>query len=518
MISSFCQDIYQMLCKKFPNRKIYVISDQHFFHKNIIDYTRQNFSNVTEMNQYIITKHNEIVEPDDIVILLGDFCFKHNFIKETLEKMNGHKYLILGNHDSANLVKSYPNLGFESVFTTPIKINDDYFSHEPLIEGEKNDSHFQLVLNEFKKCSNGTNYHGHIHNKEDFSLENYKNVTCEALDYKPTLIGQTKDYNQEENRPLFINSPYFDQVLTNLSKEHGINPFIIISDYIYSYLLENLSSYQRQYFVQGSYGLLKKFNFISKISDIDITFIYNTLISKGNNISLLKKMVDEAYESIKQIEQINLQFLKRYSNLRIFDILYTSKQANFAHCVLDSNLIFLDCYKDTDFFKLEDTTIIQKFLDKSSSLQTEYQFPKFQAQFLIPEGDIANLLLQLLFQQGYDEKKILILKKLQYVYERNFKNRHMENFSDIFVRFFLRNIYFLYTMRRYDEIEFIQNHLSFSPSLFSSLPSLLQCQIHDLLNNYSKFLAVYDEISSIPISETQTKCFEITRKLKIDQY
>ena len=61
-----------------------------------------------------------MITKDDIVIFLGDFCFKYGSIKEILDRMNGHKYLILGNHDLEDLVKNYPNLGFEGVFTFPI--------------------------------------------------------------------------------------------------------------------------------------------------------------------------------------------------------------------------------------------------------------------------------------------------------------------------------------------------------------------------------------------------------------
>lgn len=146
MFTSYCQDIYQMLSKKHPNKKIYIIGDQHLFHTNIINYTRKCFSNVLEMNEYIITSHNETVGKDDIVIFLGDFCFKNSYIKEALEKMNGYKYLILGNHDQETIIKNYHNLGFEGVFTSPVKIKDNYLSHEPLIDGERTDLHFNLVL------------------------------------------------------------------------------------------------------------------------------------------------------------------------------------------------------------------------------------------------------------------------------------------------------------------------------------------------------------------------------------
>jgi len=77
---TFCQDIYEMLSKKHPNSRIYAISDQHFYHNNIIQYTRNNFFNVEEMNRHIIAKHNEVIKEQDVVLFLGDFCFKNSFI------------------------------------------------------------------------------------------------------------------------------------------------------------------------------------------------------------------------------------------------------------------------------------------------------------------------------------------------------------------------------------------------------------------------------------------------------
>ena len=151
MAVSYANDIYQMLCQKHPNRNIYIIGDQHFFHNNIIQYTRHQFLNVLEMNQYILKKHNEVVGTEDVVLLLGDFCFKNDSIKNILAEMNGYKYLILGNHDSMDLVKRYPNLGLEGVYVMPIKIGDMYLSHEPLMYGERNDLHFKLIVDEFKK-------------------------------------------------------------------------------------------------------------------------------------------------------------------------------------------------------------------------------------------------------------------------------------------------------------------------------------------------------------------------------
>ena len=104
----FFKDISDLLAKKYPDRKVYVISDHHFDHKNIIFHTRSNFisndldTSVTDMNNHIITNHNSVVSDDDIVLILGDYSFKTGIerLTELTSKLNGHKFLVLGNHDN----------------------------------------------------------------------------------------------------------------------------------------------------------------------------------------------------------------------------------------------------------------------------------------------------------------------------------------------------------------------------------------------------------------------------------
>ena len=514
MITSFTQDIYQMLCRKYPNRNIYLISDQHFFHNNIIYYTRSQFTGVSTMNQYIINKHNEIVSKDDIVIILGDFCFKREYIKDTLMQMNGHKYLIIGNHDSLDLVKRYPALGFEGIFLTPIKIGNKYLSHEPLISGQKDDLQFSLILNEFKNISNKINYHGHIHNKEDNLPNIYKNVSCESLDYEPFLLCQTTSIEKNEI-PLLINSPLFDEIVDEIILKHHIQPQLLIGDYIYAMMLESLSSYQNDYFVQGSYGLLKKYNLFTKFSDLDISFIYSNALSKKKNADLFKKKVDATYEYLKTIDNINLIFYKRYASLRILEASYTSKHPYFVSCMLDSNLIALDCYQSTDFVKLSEMTILQKYLHKKdAAILEQYKLPNFQAQFLKPEGDIANLLLQIIYQQDKNDKKIEALKRLRYLCKYVSLEKNFDYFSNIFNRLFLRNISFLYTMNRYDEIMYIKNQKPDISFLAKSLPMTFCNQISKIIENpNSNFSTICDEISNTSIEKTFDKCMSINKNI-----
>lgn len=80
--------------------ELYFTSDLHFGHKNIIDFCKRPFSDVNEMNQFIIDEWNKKVSDLDVVYLLGDVSFVSvNKTCNLLDQLKGEKYLIIGNHD-----------------------------------------------------------------------------------------------------------------------------------------------------------------------------------------------------------------------------------------------------------------------------------------------------------------------------------------------------------------------------------------------------------------------------------
>lgn len=79
----------------------YFTSDLHFGHKNIIKYEDRPFSSVEEMDEFLIYKWNSKVGKNDEVYILGDFGFVSGTrANELLDRLNGKKFLIKGNHDS----------------------------------------------------------------------------------------------------------------------------------------------------------------------------------------------------------------------------------------------------------------------------------------------------------------------------------------------------------------------------------------------------------------------------------
>ena len=65
---------------------VYVISDSHFGHANILTFERDDgvrlrpFDNVEQMHDAMITKWNETVRPQDHVYHLGDFAIKREWV------------------------------------------------------------------------------------------------------------------------------------------------------------------------------------------------------------------------------------------------------------------------------------------------------------------------------------------------------------------------------------------------------------------------------------------------------
>jgi calcineurin-like phosphoesterase family protein len=102
---------------------IWLTSDLHIGHNNIIKYCNRPFKDIAEMTEMLITNHNAVVAADDLVIDLGDFSLDERRVAPTLKRMNGKRILVVGNHDQCHPVhrgaeaakKRYLEAGFQEV-------------------------------------------------------------------------------------------------------------------------------------------------------------------------------------------------------------------------------------------------------------------------------------------------------------------------------------------------------------------------------------------------------------------
>ena len=161
---------------------LFVISDHHFGHANILNFKGLNdkplrlFDDVNHMNEYMIEKWNSVVTPQDHVYNLGDVLVKGADWK-LLGRLNGHKRLVLGNHDYP-LMKLYLPY-FEKIYGTHI-IDQLLLSHIPV---------HPLSLGKAI-----ANVHGHVHANvaDDHFGKQYINVSVEVVDYTPVALEDLK--------------------------------------------------------------------------------------------------------------------------------------------------------------------------------------------------------------------------------------------------------------------------------------------------------------------------------------
>ena len=83
------------------------VSDTHFGHANVMDYSNRPYSSVQEMNEGLISAWNKQVSPTDEVYHLGDFAFMGiEPFKHLLTLLNGRIHVVLGNHDKVIMKNS----------------------------------------------------------------------------------------------------------------------------------------------------------------------------------------------------------------------------------------------------------------------------------------------------------------------------------------------------------------------------------------------------------------------------
>jgi len=153
----------------------YFIGDTHFFHKNIINYANRPFpptpEGVIEMNTCMVNNWNSKVQKEDRVFHVGDVGLNYNkrILQEIVTHLNGHKILIMGNHDTREKISWWRDVGFEEVYPYPIIYKKWYIiSHEPVFLNEK----IPYV-----------NIHGHIH--QNRMTGPFLNVGVEQTNYTP---------------------------------------------------------------------------------------------------------------------------------------------------------------------------------------------------------------------------------------------------------------------------------------------------------------------------------------------
>lgn len=167
--------------------KFWFTSDLHFGHDRDFLYGPRSFESIEEHDKAIIKNWNSVVGVNDVVFVLGDLMLnddEHGI--NCLSQLNGHLFIIYGNHDSETRINLYDQYSWLNLLgyaaKLKIKKNIFYLSHYPTITSNYDDGKpwAQHVIN----------LHGHTHSKNKFYNNNpyMYNVALDAHNNYPVSL------------------------------------------------------------------------------------------------------------------------------------------------------------------------------------------------------------------------------------------------------------------------------------------------------------------------------------------
>lgn len=169
---------------------IYITSDLHLGHENVIKYSHRPFSSVEEMNATIIDNWNSRIKSNDEVFLLADFTLQSKISAEKYFSMLNGKIFVTETqrHHDRNWLKKIPyfsRTGAEVRYIPPIyeiKYQKKYFVL----------SHFPLMS--WNKFHNGSfNLHGHSHGNIP-DTPRFIDIGVDSWSFYPTTLDQIVSY------------------------------------------------------------------------------------------------------------------------------------------------------------------------------------------------------------------------------------------------------------------------------------------------------------------------------------
>jgi calcineurin-like phosphoesterase family protein len=157
------------------------IADLHLGHTNMA--IRRGFSTVEEHDEHIIASWNSVVDKRDVTYILGDVTMEKKSSYALLDRLNGVKHVVLGNHDRRQDVPHL--LQHVTSVAGMVQYKGIILTHCPI--------HPMELEYRFPR-----NIHGHIHDSQVMKILDgweeidyrYICVSCERVDYKPKSLTE----------------------------------------------------------------------------------------------------------------------------------------------------------------------------------------------------------------------------------------------------------------------------------------------------------------------------------------
>lgn len=189
---------------------LYLISDTHFDHANIIKYCNRPFERASEMDEHIIRNWNERVQFGDTVLHGGDIAMARSEVAiEYAERVNGQLVHLDGNHDDIDQSQApFPTLkSYYFTYTYGETEYEFYYTHWPPTEhSDRDDEREPPKHSQPPEWFDGWFLHGHVHNNDlkNFPFinpdEKFVNLSAELLNYTPIEIEELIQLIEHNNR------------------------------------------------------------------------------------------------------------------------------------------------------------------------------------------------------------------------------------------------------------------------------------------------------------------------------
>jgi len=164
---------------------IFFTSDLHLYHNKILELEDRPFNSMEEMNEALIQNWNNKITNNDDIYILGDFSFGNkNETIGILNRLNGQKYLIKGNHDK--IIKN------EEIASKFVWVKDYYeikkkqVGHRIIL--------FHYPINSWNNKHYGSlHFYGHVHSckhRDGLGEKNSYNVGVDVNNYEPVSLEE----------------------------------------------------------------------------------------------------------------------------------------------------------------------------------------------------------------------------------------------------------------------------------------------------------------------------------------
>ena len=186
-----------------PGSEVFFTSDLHFRHGNIIKYCNRPFESVQEQTEKLIENWNSTVSETAIVFILGDFAFAtKNQWRNILNKLNGTKYLILGNHDRDADIPNELFMDVVDLAKISIKVNDEYktfiLSHRPFLCWEGSNTGTIMLYGHCHSSTNPNIIPTFDHELLKHMPKNSYDVGVDNNDYRPISVIEVLEKIQDK--------------------------------------------------------------------------------------------------------------------------------------------------------------------------------------------------------------------------------------------------------------------------------------------------------------------------------